>query len=76
MEKEKIEKVLFKEVDSAELHSACRFIGKTETSLNTAKIPGAEMSWIKGEGLIVRYKKNEIFIPAANVKSVYFKKES
>lgn len=49
--------------------------GKTETTLNHTKIPGVQMVWLRGEGLLLTVKGIESFIPSTNVKIAHFKKE-
>jgi hypothetical protein len=65
-------------IESAVLHQACMFAGgRTESTMNAAKIPGLTMHWITGEGLFFDIKNKNItqhgFIPAAAVKIVYYK---
>jgi hypothetical protein len=58
-------------VTAAELHAAVRFVGKMETNLSTVKLPGVQMWWIPGEGLMVHYSGKKQLIPAAGVKVAY-----
>lgn len=62
-------------IETAVLHSAVMFpgTGRTESTLNSIKIPGIQMEWIKQEGLMVEVGKRRYLIPSANVKIVYFK---
>lgn len=63
-------------VDTAILQAAASFpgSGRTESTLNSVKIPGIQMFWLKGEGLLVSVKGKESFIPDTNVKIVHFMK--
>lgn len=58
-------------VKYAFLHSAIYLVGATEMTLNPQRMPGIELAWTwdKGEGLIVKYRSETYFVPAANVKS-------
>jgi hypothetical protein len=62
-----------KPVLTAELHSAIRLNGHTESNLH--RIPGIQMLWIKNEGLLIRVPEragnfSEHLIPYTSVKIV------
>lgn len=61
-------------VDIAHLQAAVMIqgTGKTETSLNTSRIPGIQMHWMK-DGLMITVKGKKSFVPAPNIKVIYFK---
>jgi hypothetical protein len=64
------------EIDTVVLHQACMFAGgRTESTLNTVKVPGIKMWWSENlNGLLFTIKNMQKgFIPAPAVKILYFK---
>lgn len=66
-----VEATELQQVTSAELHSATRFVGKTESTLSQVKLPGVKMWWVPNEGLLVHHSNQKMLIPSANVKVAY-----
>lgn len=62
-------------VESAITHSACMLPGGiTEANLNHIKVPGIEMGWWVGEGLVVKVRGSKpSLVPSASCKIVKFR---
>lgn len=57
------------------LQSPVMFAGHNESTINNSKIPGIEMQWINGVGVVLKKGKLKAIVPDTNVKIAVLKEQ-